>query len=139
MRCHRCDSHGFTAARAVGLYEGALREAVLRLKRGLMYRGMSRILLVAAAGREPLSESTRIMPVPLHPKRLRDERFQSGFSARTSALEEPSATAGRSKPDRGFLGRRNTVLVWMSKDAVTLSREPSKSSIQGWLRARIFC
>src|ERR1700741_2121706 len=33
VRCHRCDAHSFTAARAVGLYEGPLREAVLQLKR----------------------------------------------------------------------------------------------------------
>src|ERR1700749_323455 len=33
VRCRRCDGEDFTAARACGLYEGALRAAVLGLKR----------------------------------------------------------------------------------------------------------
>src|SRR5262245_50636572 len=32
VRCRRCDSLAFTAARAAGPYEGALRESVLLLK-----------------------------------------------------------------------------------------------------------
>ncbi len=75
MRCHRCDSHAFTAARAVGLYEGALREAVLHLKRQPHVTEHTATLLVAAARREPLTASTRIIPVPLHPKRLQARGF----------------------------------------------------------------
>src|ERR1041384_5368043 len=33
VRCRRCDAMAFTAARAVGMYEGALRASVLTLKR----------------------------------------------------------------------------------------------------------
>jgi predicted amidophosphoribosyltransferase len=33
VRCRRCDPQSFTAARACGVYEGALRESVLALKR----------------------------------------------------------------------------------------------------------
>src|ERR1700752_132471 len=75
MRCHRCDSHSFTAARAIGLYEGALREAVLHLKRQPHVTKHIAMLLVTAARREPLNESTRIIPVPLHPKRLQARGF----------------------------------------------------------------
>src|SRR5262249_6296432 len=33
VRCHRCDDQSFSAARAVGVYEKAVRESVLELKR----------------------------------------------------------------------------------------------------------
>src|SRR5690242_16210775 len=33
VRCHRCDADAFTAARAVGVYEKALRVSVLESKR----------------------------------------------------------------------------------------------------------
>ena len=75
MRCHRCDSQAFTAARAIGLYEGALREAVLRLKREPHVAAHLETLLVAVARRRPFLDSTRIIPVPLHPQRLRARGF----------------------------------------------------------------
>ena len=75
VRCLRCDSEPFTAARAVGLYEGALHEAVLMLKRQPHLPAYVEELVVAAAMREPLNASTVIMPVPLHPKRLRSRGF----------------------------------------------------------------
>ena len=75
VRCHRCDSHAFTAARAVGSYEGPLREAVLQLKRQPHISSHLETLLATTARREPLSESTRIIPVPLHPKRLQARGF----------------------------------------------------------------
>ncbi len=75
VRCHRCDATAFTAARAVGLYEGALREGVLRLKREPHASLHLESLLMAAARREPISASTTVMPVPLHPERLRSRGF----------------------------------------------------------------
>lgn len=75
VRCHRCDSHSFTAARAVGLYKGALREAVLQLKRQPHVALHLEMLLATAASRAPLNQSTRIIPVPLHPKRQRARGF----------------------------------------------------------------
>ena len=68
-------THGFTVARAVGLYEGALRETVLLLKRQPHISSHVAELLVAAARREPLNTSTRIIPVPLHPERMRSRGF----------------------------------------------------------------
>jgi ComF family protein len=65
----------FSAARAVGPYEGALRESVLQLKRRPHVTSQLEALLIAVAKREPLSLSTRIIPVPLHPKRQRSRGF----------------------------------------------------------------
>jgi ComF family protein len=75
VTCLRCESQSFTAARATGLYEGALREAVLLLKRQPHVAPHVSSLLAAAAKREPLSNSTRIIPVPLHSKRMRGRGF----------------------------------------------------------------
>jgi ComF family protein len=62
-------------ARAVGMYQGALRESVLMLKRRPYVPRYVENLLVSAAAREPLNDSTKVMPVPLHPKRLRARGF----------------------------------------------------------------
>ena len=75
MRCRRCEMLDFSVARAVGPYEGALRESVLQLKRQAHVAPQLEALLIAAAKREPLSLSTRIVPVPLHPKRQRSRGF----------------------------------------------------------------
>jgi len=75
VRCGRCDAHSFTAARATGLYEGGLRETALQLKRRPYLPQHVETLLVAAAQREPLNASTRIVPVPLHAERLRARGF----------------------------------------------------------------
>ena len=75
MRCRRCEMLDFSAARAVGPYEGALRESVLQLKRQPHVAPQLEALLIAAAKREPLSLSTRIVPVPLHRKRQQSRGF----------------------------------------------------------------
>ena len=84
VRCHRCDNHAFTAARACGLYEKALRETVLSLKRQpYVPQTVSRLLLTTAL-RAPLDESTLIVPVPLHPRRLQMRGFnQASVIARS--------------------------------------------------------
>ena len=74
-RCGRCDPHAFTAARAVGLYEGALRESVLLLKRQPHLSKHVETLLASAATRAPVNASTRIVPVPLHLQRLKTRGF----------------------------------------------------------------
>ena len=69
VRCRRCDAQPFTAARACGVYEGALRECVLALKRQPYLPHRLADLLAETSQRNPLQESTRIVPVPLHPQR----------------------------------------------------------------------
>ena len=75
VRCRRCTSQAFTAARAVGLYEGALRESVLLLKRQPHVSKQLEALLFKAASRSPLNSATRIIPVPLHDKRMKTRGF----------------------------------------------------------------
>jgi len=75
VRCRQCDSQAFTAARAVGLYEHGLRASVLESKRRPHLSPFLINLLLDAAQREPLNNATRIIPVPLHDKRLRERGF----------------------------------------------------------------
>lgn len=86
VRCHRCDDEEFAAARACGAYEGALRAAVLGLKREPHVSGrLARILFEVQQG-EPLSMATRVIPVPLHSERERDRGFnQAAVLARALA------------------------------------------------------
>lgn len=83
VRCRRCDSQSFTAARAVGPYEGALRQSVLLLKRQPHVSQQLEALLLEAARRSPLNAATRIIPVPLHDKRMKTRGFnQASIIAR---------------------------------------------------------
>ena len=75
VRCRRCDAEQFTAARACGAYEGALRASVLALKREPHVAMRLASLLFEIQRREPLISATRIVPVPLHPERLRERGF----------------------------------------------------------------
>jgi len=100
VTCMRCDSQSFTAARAVGLYEGALREALLMLKRQPHVSAHVEDLLVAAVMRAPLNSSTRIIPVPLHPKRLRNRGFNQA-----AVLAEALSKGLRLPLDEGSLVR----------------------------------
>lgn len=75
VRCHRCDGDAFTAARACGIYEGALRTAVLSLKRQPHISSKLKCLLLNAQRRFPLNQATRIVPVPLHPEREKARGF----------------------------------------------------------------
>jgi competence protein ComFC len=83
IRCHRCDEMFFDAARAVGVYEGALREAVLRLKREPFVPEKLQNLLAASSLRPPLDIADLIIPVPLHARRERARGFnQAAILAR---------------------------------------------------------
>ena len=75
VRCRRCDAEEFTAARACGLYEGALRAAVLGLKSEPFVPPRLAGLLCGAARRAPLDAATLVVPVPLHPSRERERGF----------------------------------------------------------------
>ena len=79
VRCRRCEMLEFSVARAVGTYDAALRESLLQLKRQPHISLQLERLLIAAAKREPLSSSTRIIPVPLHKKRQRARGFNQAL------------------------------------------------------------
>ncbi len=75
VRCRRCDEDAFTAARACGAYEGALRASVLALKREPYINRRLVSLLVEIQSRAPLDKATRVIPVPLHPDREKERGF----------------------------------------------------------------
>ncbi|HEV2883504.1 MAG TPA: ComF family protein [Pyrinomonadaceae bacterium] len=84
VRCRRCDDDAFTAARACGDYVGALRASVLALKREPHLCSKLRELLNVSQSRYPLNQATRIVPVPLHPRREKARRFnQAALIGRT--------------------------------------------------------
>lgn len=90
--CPECAgrSRAFTVARAAGLYEGILQEAIHRFKYGRR-AGMGRPLgrLLARVGRdEGFGRWEAVIPVPLHPRRLRERGFnQAELLAREVAAE----------------------------------------------------
>jgi ComF family protein len=87
VRCRRCDAAEFTAARAVGKYEGALRASILTLKREPDVSARLGRLLFDAARRPPIDAATRIVPVPLHAERERERGFnQATLLARALAM-----------------------------------------------------
>lgn len=73
--CRRCDEDEFDAARAIGVYEGALRASILALKKEPFVSHRLADLLFESQKREPLSSATRIIPVPLHEERLKERGF----------------------------------------------------------------
>lgn len=86
VRCRRCDADHFTAARSVGVYEGALRASVLKLKREPHVGARLARLLCEAQQRPPLDAATRVVPVPLHAERERERGFnQASIIARVIA------------------------------------------------------
>jgi ComF family protein len=120
IRCQRCDSQSFTAARAVGAYEHALRESVLSLKRQPHLAPHLITLLAGAAQREPLNTATRIIPVPLHDQRARERGFNQAAViaeclAKPLQLPVDEATLWRPRASEKYRagldpkGRRDTV------------------------------
>lgn len=75
VRCRACEEDAFTAARACGIYEKALRANVLALKRQPHLSSRIIQLLSGAARKDPLNRCTCIVPVPLHPERQRVRGF----------------------------------------------------------------
>jgi len=83
VRCQRCNDKFFTAARAVGVYEKALRIAVLDLKEKPFVAARLEDLLFRVQQKSPLNHATKIIPVPLHPRRERERGFnQASILAR---------------------------------------------------------
>ncbi|MBV8856853.1 MAG: ComF family protein [Acidobacteria bacterium] len=87
VRCRRCESEEFDAARACGLYEGALRAAVLGLKRDPFVPPRLARMLREAARRKPLDTATLVVPVPLHPARERERGFNQATLLASAVAE----------------------------------------------------
>ena len=87
-QCRRCSDESFTAARACGVYEKALRASVLALKRKPYVAPRLARMLRDAQRRAPLDTATRIMPVPLHRERERERSFnQAAMLGRALAAQ----------------------------------------------------
>jgi ComF family protein len=79
IRCGQCDNDAFTAARACGFYEGALRASILNLKREPHVAARLARLICATQQREPINSANLIIPVPLHPERERERGFNQAL------------------------------------------------------------
>ena len=90
IRCGQCDTACFSAARACGLYEGALRASVLALKREPHVERRVSKTMQQALEHAPLREFDLIVPVPLHPSRER----QRGFNQATVLARALAETTG---------------------------------------------
>lgn len=99
--CRRCETESWTAARAIGRYDGALKAAVLELKHrpfvGERIIELMRVWLRSA----PLDAATLVVPVPLHPKRERERGFNQAAVigetlARRAGLPFDDASLARS-------------------------------------------
>ncbi len=87
--CGRCLERpfGFSAARAAGLYEGGLQIAIQQLKyhgRDTLAQPLGRFLWQTLDRYWDPTHFDRIMPVPLHPRRLR----QRGFNQAGALIRE---------------------------------------------------
>ena len=91
VRCRRCDHNAFTAARACGVYEGALKASILALKREPHICRHLVELLSLAQKQHPLTSATRIIPVPLHPQRQKTRGFNQAAVLAT-ALSRVNST-----------------------------------------------
>jgi ComF family protein len=75
-RCGRCDQQAFTLARTCGIYEGAIRESVLWLKRHPQIAPrLSDLLRTVFFDLSREQEIDSILPVPMHPDRLAERTF----------------------------------------------------------------
>lgn len=75
-RCGRCQELAFTRARSCGAYEGALRESVLWLKsHEHLAPRLRQLLLATFAALDQVQASDSVIPVPLHPSRLKTRGF----------------------------------------------------------------
>ena len=91
VRCRRCDHNAFTAARACGVYEGALKASILALKREPHICRYLLELLSLAQKQHPLTSATRIIPVPLHPQRQKTRGFNQA-AVLAAALSRANST-----------------------------------------------
>lgn len=75
IHCRRCDTEPWAAARSVGVYGGALRAAVLDLKRHPRIGEKAIELMYEWLRCAPLESATLVIPVPLHKERARERGF----------------------------------------------------------------
>lgn len=74
--CHLCDNDFYDAARAVGIYENALRASILELKeKPFVSTTLKKVLQIAFDNAPFFNQITKIIPVPLHKRRFHERGF----------------------------------------------------------------
>jgi len=104
VRCGRCETDEFTAARACGLYEGALRASILELKRQPHVARRVAHLMYDVQQREPLNQADVIIPVPLH----HDRERARGFNQACILARELSRLTGLPMDEHSVVRRIHT-------------------------------
>lgn len=120
--CGRCAARppAYNRARAAFVYNDASRALVLRFKHGGDTEGVTMFAVqMQRAGRRLLTTADKLVPVPLHTRRLVKRRFnQSALLARAIskntaiALETDTLLRHRHTPSQGgqsFVGRKRNV------------------------------
>jgi ComF family protein len=102
--CHGCDEASFSAARACGLYEGALRASVIALKREPNVAPALTLLMVDVCRRAPLNRATLLVPVPLHQEREQ----QRGFNQAAILAAAMFQLTGLPFTDQALVRRQHT-------------------------------
>ena len=105
VRCRRCEAQSFTAARAIGPYEGALRASVLELKRQPHQSQHLETLLLAAARREPLNVCAQDHSGAASRQAAPVERLQSGLHTRAGIIQRAPVADGRSQSGARLFNR----------------------------------
>jgi ComF family protein len=113
IRCGQCDDDAFTAARACGFYEVALRESILQLKREAHVAARLANLMVTTSGREPLNEAVVILAVPLHP----DREKERGFNQAAVLARELARISGLPLDEHSLIRRVHTTRHRAGMDA----------------------
>jgi ComF family protein len=129
-RCGRCEPLAFTTARACGRYDGALRACVLRLKIYPHLPERVRELLREIFARFPAREEIEsIVPVPLHPSRLKERTFNQAevlaeVLSAAFALPVDRTSLVRAKPTERHRAGMNVEARAASLDAAFKVRTP---------------
>lgn len=86
--CRRCKTDNYDAARAVGLYDKALLNSVLNLKREPFIPPLLRRLIISAFYNSPFTDASVLIPIPLSKRRFLKRGFnQASVIARIIAQE----------------------------------------------------
>jgi ComF family protein len=73
--CHRCADDHFDRARAAGPYEGALYASIIQMKEQAFVSGRLAEILNRTFLDSPFAATTRIIPVPLSRRRMKERSF----------------------------------------------------------------